>query len=35
MRNIFLIKVGFWKILVAFQFKIKVQVKGLTHIFCL
>jgi len=35
MRKILLIKIGFGKVLVASQFRIKVPVKGLTHMFCL
>jgi hypothetical protein len=35
MRKLFIIKLAFKKKLVTFQFKIKIQVKGLTHMFCL
>jgi hypothetical protein len=35
MRKILVIEIFFGKDLVASQLKIKVQVKGLTHMFCL
>jgi hypothetical protein len=34
MRKILLIEIFFGKGLIASQLKIKVQVKGLTHMFC-
>jgi hypothetical protein len=35
MKKILLLKSAFGKVLVASQFKIKMQIKGLTHMFCL
>jgi hypothetical protein len=35
MKRTLLIKVDFGNGLIAFQFKTKVQVKGLAHMFCL